>query len=115
LFCLNVCSYSWQVFEHLGEAGFNSFYHKLPTISAIYFTQQYTNDVDKGLQGYASLAGFLVTIIGGRKEAIDMINDLITQNEGLFVSAGGHATAPRTMLSRITNVQYDGFLDRSFL
>jgi len=114
LFCLNVCSYSWQVFEHLGEAGFNSFYHKLPTISAIYFTQQYTNDVDKGLQAYASLAGFLVTIIGGRKEAIDMINDLITQNEGLFISAGGHATAPQTMLSRVTNI-HGCFLARSFL
>ena len=87
MFCLNVCSYSWQVFEHLGEAGFNSFYHKLPTISAIYFTQQYTNDVDKGLQGYASLAGFLVTIIGGRKEAIDMINDLITLRTKVSSSA----------------------------
>ena len=79
-----------------GRSGFRRFYRKFPAIRAIYLTQDHTDDVDKGLQGSTSLVGFLVMIIGWWKEAADMINDLITQNEGLFFRcAGGHPAAPR--------------------
>jgi len=77
----------WYVFQHLGEAPFESFYRNFPAIRAIYFfAQDRANDIDKGLQDRTSVAGFLVVIAGRWKAAMDVINDLITENEGLLVS-----------------------------
>jgi hypothetical protein len=87
--------YGWQIRQHLSDAALDGFYRKFPAVGAIYLAHDYTDDVDKGLQSSTSLVSFLVMIIGWRKEAVDMINDLVTQNEGLFFRcAGCHAAAP---------------------
>jgi len=78
LLSLNFSPYGWQIRQHLREAALDGFYRKFPAVRAIYFAHDYTNDVDKRLQGSTSLVGFVVMIIGWWKEAVDMTNDLFT-------------------------------------
>ena len=87
--------YGRRIVQHSGEAVFDVFERKFPAISAIYFAQDDANDIDKSLQGRASLARFLMVIVGWWKKATDMCNDLVTENEGPFLRCtDGHAAAP---------------------
>jgi hypothetical protein len=87
-----------RIVQHSGEAVFDGFERKFPAISAIYFAQDDANDIDKSLQGCTSLAGFLMVIVGRWKKAVDMCNELVTENEGPFIGwTDGHA-APLTAL-----------------
>jgi hypothetical protein len=78
LFSFKFSPHGWHFSQHLGEAPFEGFRRRFP---AIYFGQDHANHIDKGLQGCTSLAGFLVAIVGWWKEAVDVINDLITEDE----------------------------------
>jgi hypothetical protein len=75
---LSFSPYRWQICQHLGEAAFDGFHRDFPALRAIHLAKDHTDDIDKGLQGPTSLAGFLVMIIGCCKEVVDMVNDLIT-------------------------------------
>src|SRR6266436_7873422 len=98
MFCIQFSPQDWRIFQHAGEAAFDGFDREFPAISAIYFAEDDTNDIDKGLQGCTSLVGFIMVIVGWWKKAIDMRNDLITKNKEPFISCtDGHA-APLTAL-----------------
>jgi hypothetical protein len=93
--------YGRRIVQHSGEAVFDVFERKFPAISAIYFAQDDANDIDKSLQGRASLARFLMVIVGWWKKATDMCNDLVTENEGPFMGwTDGHA-APLAEMSKL--------------
>jgi hypothetical protein len=83
LFSFKLSPYGWYFLQHFGKAPFESFCRKFPTI---YFGQENANHIDKGLQRCTSLAVFFVVIVGRRKEGIDVINDLITEDEDLLIS-----------------------------
>ena len=95
----------------MGEAAFDGFWRKFPAISAIYFAQDHANDIDKRLQGCTGLVGFLIVTVGRWKEPLDVSNDLVTENEGPFISCtDGHAAAPLTvLLHQAANLQCDKF------
>jgi hypothetical protein len=103
--------YGRRIVQHSGEAVFDVFERKFPAISAIYFAQDDANDIDKSLQGRASLARFLMVIVGWWKKATDMCNDLVTENEGPFMGwTDGHA-APLAASLQGCNLQCGRFRD----
>jgi len=111
MFCIQFSPQDWRIFQHAGEAAFDGFDREFPTISAIHFAEDDTNDIDKSLQGRASLARFLMVIVGWWKKATDMCNDLVTENEGPFIGwTDGHA-APLTASLQGCNLQCGRFRD----
>jgi len=106
MFCIQFSPQDWRIFQHAGEAAFDGFDREFPTISAIHFAEDDTNDIDKGLQGCTSLVGFLMVIAGWWKKAIDMRNDLITENKEPFISCtDGHPAPPHSLVAQGCNLQ----------
>jgi hypothetical protein len=47
MFCIQFSPQDWHIFQHAGEAGFDGFDREFKAISAIYFAEDGTNDIDK--------------------------------------------------------------------
>jgi hypothetical protein len=94
-FAMNFGPYVRHVLQHLDKTTFETIFRNFPATRTFYFDQDHGNDVNKGLQGCTSLLGFLVVIAGCWKEVIDAINNVIAENENLFVSLHCHGQVPR--------------------
>jgi hypothetical protein len=94
-FAMNFGPYVRHVLQHSDKTTFETIFRNFPATRAFYFDQDHGNDVNKGLQGCTSLLGFLVVIAGCWKEVIDAINNVIAENENLFVSLHCHGQVPR--------------------